>query len=81
MREVYGSPFGASELAEPLITPEEARAAETSLCRIHRGRILNGLGAGDYYGRVLWCPIGRMYWRLQKRTPGMFAPLSFPKGL
>jgi hypothetical protein len=81
MRPVYGAPYEASELAEPLITPEEAKAADTAVCRVHKGRIADGLAAGDYYGRVLWCPIGSMYWRLTKHLSGLQAPLKFPKGL
>lgn len=82
MRDVYGAPHGASELAEPLITPDEVEGgAETTVCRVHKGHITNGLAAGDHYGKVFWCPIGRMYWRLTQRLSGMNVPLRFPKGL
>ncbi len=81
MRDVYGAPYGASELAEPLIAADEVKDVETAVCRVHKGHISRGLSAGDYYGRVLWCPIGRMYWRLTQQMAGMNAPLQFPKGL
>lgn len=81
MREVYGAPYGASELAHPLITPDEAKDAQTAICRLHKGRINQGLTSGDFYGRVLFCPIGQQYWRLTPRKSGMYASLSFPKGL
>lgn len=81
MRDVYGASYGASELAEPLITPEEVTDVATAVCRVHKGHIANGLAAGDYYGRVYYCPIGRMLWRLTERVSGMNTPLRFPKGL
>lgn len=81
MRDVYGAQYGASELAEPLITPDEAKDAPTTVCRIHKGHISNGLAAGDYYGRVYYCPIGNMLWRLTERLNGMNVPLRFPRGL
>ena len=81
MRDVYGAPYGASELAEPLITPDEARDAETAVCRVHKGKIADGLAFGDYYGRAYFCPVGNMYWRLTSQVSGMMAPLRFPKGL
>ena len=81
MRDVYGAPYGASELAEPLITPEEVIDVPTAVCRIHKGHITHGLAAGDYYGRVYYCPIGRMLWRLSERVSGMNVPLQFPRGL
>jgi hypothetical protein len=81
MRDVYGAAYGASELAEPLVTSEEAKGAETAVCRIHKGRIADQLADGDYYGRVYYCPIGGMLWRLTRHVSGMSAPLNFPKGL
>lgn len=81
MRDVYSAPYGASELAEPLITPDEVANVETAVCRVHKGHITNGLAAGDYYGRVLWCPVGGMYWRLTKQLAGMNSPLTFPRNL
>ena len=81
MRDVYGARYGASELAEPLITPDEVDNVQTAVCRVHKGHITHGLAAGDFYGRVLWCPIGKMYWRLTERVSGMNSPLKFPKGL
>lgn len=81
MRPVYGAPHEASELAEPLITPDEAKRAETAVCRVHKGRIGDQLADGDFYGRVYFCPIGSMYWRLTKHLSGLQAPLKFPKGL
>ncbi len=81
MRDVYGASYGASELAEPLVTAEEARNAPTAVCRIHKGRIADQLADGDYYGQVYWCPIGAMYWRLTRHVSGMHTPLTFPRGL
>jgi hypothetical protein len=82
MRDVYGARYGASELAEPLITPDEVEGdVPTTVCRIHKGHIANGLAAGDRYGRVYYCPIGKMLWRLTERVSGMNSPLRFPKGL
>lgn len=81
MRDVYGAPHGASELAEPLVTPDEAKDAPTAVCRIHKGRIADQLAAGDFYGCVYWCPIGGMYWRLTRHVSGMHMPLTFPRGL
>jgi hypothetical protein len=81
VRPVYGAPHEASELAEPLVIPDEAAKAETAVCRAHKGRIADQLADGDYYGRVYFCPIGRMYWRLTKHLSGLQAPLKFPKGL
>jgi hypothetical protein len=81
MRDVYGAPYGASELAEPLITPDEVKDVETAVCRMHKGHITHGLAAGDYYGKVFWCPIGRLYWRLSEHVSGMTAPLRFPRNL
>lgn len=81
MRPVYGADYGASDLAEPLILPEEAASAETAVCRIHKGRIGEQLAAGDHYGRVYFCPVGRMLWRLTRQVSGMHVPLNFPQGL
>jgi hypothetical protein len=81
MRDVYGAMYGASELAEPLVTPDEVKNVETAVCRVHKGHIANGLAANDYYGRVYYCPIGSMYWRLTQRIAGMNAPLKFPRNL
>lgn len=76
-----GLDYPASPLAKPPIRGPEAVNAPTAICRMHNGRIAHGLAAGDYYGMVLYCPVGKMYWRLQERIPGLFAPLKFPKGL
>ncbi len=76
-----GLDYPASPIAHPPIRPPECKDADTAICRYHKGRISQGLTASDFYGRVLFCPIGQQYWRLTPRVPGMFAPLSFPKGL
>lgn len=81
MRDVYGAPYGASELAEPLITADEVHNVGTAVCRVHKGHIAHGLAAGDHYGKVYWCPIGSMYWRLTKQVAGMHSPLRFPRNL
>jgi hypothetical protein len=81
MRPVYGAPYEASELAEPLVTPEETKGVETAVCRVHKGRIADQLAAGDYYGRVYFCPIGRMYWRLTQHLSGLQAPMKFPRNM
>lgn len=81
MRDLYGLPHGASDLAEPLITPEEAQHAEPAICRHHNGLIAQHLAAGDFVGKAYFCPVGRMFWRLAERQAGMYRPLKFPRGL
>jgi hypothetical protein len=71
----------ASPLAQPPIRAPEAVNAPTAVCRVHNGRIVHQLADGDEYGKVYFCPIGEMYWRLQKNIAGMYAPLKFAKGL
>lgn len=65
-----------SSLARPPIQPHEAERAEESICRNHDGLVLV---TGDREGRVMFCPIGREYWRYTKQQTGMFAPLSYEK--
>lgn len=80
-RQLYGIDYPASELADPIITPEEARRAEPAICQYHGGLIGVSLSQGDHYGRVYFCPKAKMYWRLQKRERDMHSPLNWPKGL
>jgi hypothetical protein len=74
-------PYPRSSTAEPLITAEEARAADTAICRLHKGLIASSPLASDAEDRVYFCPIGRMYWRYSKQPSGMFSPLRFRGGL
>lgn len=80
MREVAGMPYPISDASRP-ISPDECAQVDTAICRLHGGRIRDGLAVGDFYGRVYLCPIGRTYWRLEKQQSGMSAPLKFPKGM
>lgn len=67
-----------SSLARPPIQPEEAEDAQHSICPLHNGLVRE---TGDVEGRVLFCPIGRMYWRYTaKPANGMYAPLPYPQG-
>jgi hypothetical protein len=70
-------PYPRSDLAEPVITVHEARAATEAICRYHKGLICQ---TGDKDGSVFLCPIGRQYWRYTKQTGGFFAPLNYPRG-
>jgi hypothetical protein len=79
MREI-GLAFPAADAIPPIL-PDEARAAETAICRLHKGRIAEGLTSTDRYGQVYLCPVGRSFWRLSKGEDGMHKPLRFPKGL
>jgi hypothetical protein len=72
-------PYPRSDLAEPPITIEEARAAETANCRRHRGLIATSPLPSDVHGRVYFCGSGRQYWRHDSHSGGMYAPLRFPK--
>jgi len=76
-----GLDYPASSLAQPPIRPDEALNAPTAVCRYHDGRIRHTWAEGDRYGNVYFCPIGQMYWRLNKHQNGFLEPLSFPKGL
>ena len=67
-------PYPRSDAADPAITVEEARAAQTSICRLHNGLIRE---TGDKDGAVFFCPIGRQYWRYTKQDSGMYAPLPY----
>lgn len=73
-------PHPASDLADPPITPDEARAAETAVCRYHNGRIGHSPTTSDIEGRVLFCPVGGQYWRYSKQQSGMYAPLDYGPG-
>ena len=72
-------PYRRSELAAPLITPQEARAASISICRHHNGRIASLPTQDDHEGRVYFCPIGAMYWRYSKRPNDFWRPLDYPR--
>ena len=64
-----------SSLARPPIQPEEAERAQHSICPLHNGLVRE---TGDVDGKVMWCPIGRMYWRYSaKPVNGMYGPLSY----
>lgn len=68
-----------SPLARPPIQPDEAKNADTAICRNHKGLITV---TGDVEGRVFFCPIGKSYWRYQMNEPGMYSPLSYgPTGV
>lgn len=72
-------PYPRSDIAEPPITESEARAADTSICRNHKGLVSQ---TGEREGIVLFCPVGREYWRYTKRQSGMYAPLRYgPSGI
>lgn len=70
-------PYPRSDIADPPIAEAEARAAQDSICRHHKGLICQ---TGDVEGTVFFCPIGREYWRYTKQTSGMFKPLIYPRG-
>jgi len=74
-------PFPRSEIADPPIAMDEARAADTAICRRHNGRIKTDPTQGDVEGRVYFCPIGRQYWRYSKQGGGFLnlPPLRYPK--
>jgi hypothetical protein len=74
-------PYPCSELAEPAITLDEARAADTAICRWHNGRIKTEPTQSDVEGGVYFCPIGRQYWRYSKQGGGFLKlpPLQYPK--
>jgi len=79
MRDI-GLDYPAADADEP-ITPPEAEGARHTVCRMHNGLIRRGLTLGDRWGQVYFCPVGRMYWRLERHMGGMYAPLNFPKGM
>jgi hypothetical protein len=74
---VWGLPYPSSELAEPQITPDEARAAETAICRWHKGMIAHSPIESDVEGKTFFCPIGRQYWRYTKQISGFVKPLAY----
>lgn len=73
--------YPRSDLAEPLMTVDEARGAETAICCLHNGRIKTEPTQSDVDGRVYLCPIGRQYWRYRKQGGGFLKlpPLRYPK--
>lgn len=70
-------PYPRSSGAEPPITVEEARAADTAICRWHNGSIAHSPTTNDVYGRVYLCPVGKSYWRYSREDAGMYAPLTY----
>ena len=66
--------YPRSDLAEPPITEDEARVAGESICKYHKGLILQ---TGDVNGRVFFCPLGRMFWRFTTQQGGMYQPLRY----
>jgi hypothetical protein len=74
--------YPRSEMADPPITIEEAREARKhsdyeTTCRRHKGHITHSPLPSDTDGRVYWCPEGREYWRLSKKTGAMYKPLKY----
>lgn len=69
-------PHPRSSIAEPPISADEARAADTAICRYHKGLITQ---VGDRDGAVFFCPMGQEYWRYTKHVNGMFKPLNYPR--
>jgi len=67
-------PYPRSELADPPITVDEARAAATTKCRLHQ---LPDEPQSYVEGRVYFCGIGRQYFRSSKRDEKMYAPLHY----
>jgi hypothetical protein len=70
-------PYRRSEIADPPITTDEARAADIAVCRMHKGLIAESPTPSDTEGRVYFCPIGKTYWRYSKRANQMYAPLRY----
>jgi hypothetical protein len=58
---------------------DEARAAETSTCSWHDGRIKADPLPSDVDGNVYFCPLGRLYWRYTKRDDAFHRPLPGPR--
>ena len=78
MRDI-GLPSPVSD-AIPPITRDEAVGCKTAICRTHGGQ-RTGPAYGDKYGDVLFCAVGRTYFRLVQNSSGMHAPLTWPKNL
>lgn len=72
-----GGRFPVADNAVPSITLGEIVDIDTAICRYHGGRIANGLAAGDFYGKVMYCPLGGMAWRLTKTMNQMMVPLRW----
>lgn len=68
-----------STAARPPIQPDEAQAAGTSTCVMHKGRISHSPVETDTDGKVFFCPIGRQFWRYTRNRGGMYSPLTYPK--
>lgn len=66
-------PHPASSLADPPITPEEARTAETAICRWHGSQYAHL----NVEGRAYYCPMGGQLWRHSNQQSGMYAPLRY----
>ena len=78
--------YKRSEIADPPITIEEARASHSygdyeTTCLWHKGHISHSPLPSDIDGRVYVCPIGRQYWRYSKQGGGFLKlpPLRYPK--
>ena len=71
-------PYPRSEIADPPITAEEARAAATANCPHHGGLIASSHTA-DEYGRAFFCPAGGQYWRFAKLDASMYGPLEYER--
>lgn len=80
VREEPAPRHSCSELADPPITPEEARtvdlARDTTVCRWHHGQHTH-LNAE---GRVYFCAIGKQLFRHSKLLSDFLKPLPYPKG-
>ena len=75
MRDIGGFPI--SELAMPMIRPDEAAGADRALCPWHSVKFIHL----NQEGKVYYCPAGAMFWRYSKRTNGFHAQLRFPRNL
>jgi hypothetical protein len=75
MRDIGGFPM--SELAMPMIRPDEAMGAPHALCPAHGSKFthMNQVGA------VMFCPQGLMYWRASSRQNGFHSQLRWPRGM
>jgi hypothetical protein len=66
-------PHPVSSLADPPISIEEAKTAETAICRWHGSQYTHL----NVEGRVYFCPIGGQLWRHSAKQSGMYALLRF----
>jgi len=63
--------------ARPPIQASEAEGAQDAICPHHKGLVRVTPPAE---GEVLWCPIGRQYWRYRKQSQiGFNSRIPYPK--